>query len=126
MSRTNPMDGFDLTDFEVKPVEDKKPKQDREAIAKIAEQNGFPSRQAPPIKSEADRPRQHYFRTGRNVQIPIKGTSACQEHLQRLVEELNVPKGVILEEALKALEAVKHETALINRLDREFSRRSER
>ena len=126
MSRTNPMDGFDLTDFEVKPVEDKKSKQDREAIAKIAERNGFPSRQAPSIKSEADRPRQHYFRTGRNVQIPIKGTSACQEHLQRLVEELNVPKGVILEEALKALEAVKHETALINRLDREFPRRSER
>lgn len=126
MSRTNPMEGLDLADFDVRSAEDKKPMQDRETIAKIAEQNGFPSRQTPLVKTESERPRQHYFRTGRNVQIPIKGTSECQEHLQRLVQELNVPKGVVLEEALRALDAVKHEPALIERLNREFSRRQER
>ena len=121
MSRTNPLDGFDLTDFDVKPAEDKKPRQDRQAIAKMAEQQGFPSRQAP-AKPEAT-PRQHYFRTGRNVQMAIKGTPECHEHLQRLVEELDVPKGVILEEALKALEAIKTNKKLLDRLDREFPKR---
>jgi hypothetical protein len=120
------MEGLDLADFDVKSVEDQKPKQDRETIAKIAEQNGFPSRQPPPVKNEPKRPRQHYFRTGRNVQIPIKGTSECLDHLQRLVQELNVPRGVVLEEALRALDAVKHDPALLDRLDREFSRRQER
>lgn len=121
MSRTNPMEGFDLTDFDVKPAEANKPKQDRQAIAKMAELQGFPSRQAP-VKTETA-PRQHYFRTGRNVQMAIKGTSECHEHLQRLVEELDVPKGVILEEALKALEAIKSNKKLHERLDREFPKR---
>lgn len=123
MSRVNPVEGLNLEDFQVKPATEKKPKQDREAIAKIAEENGFPSRQAPD-KVNAERPRQHYFRTGRNVQMAIKGSPECHEHLQRLVEELDVPKGVILEEALKALEAIKKNPALIERLDREFPRRN--
>lgn len=125
MSRANPMDAFDLTDFQVKPVEGKKPKQDRQAIARVAEQHGFPSRQAP-VKAEVERPRQSYFRTGRNVQIPIKGTLECQEHLSRLVDEFNVPKGVVLEEALIALEAIKDDPGLIERLDQQFPRRKQR
>jgi hypothetical protein len=122
MSRANPLDSFNLDDFQTKPAEDKKPKQDREAIAKIAEANGFPSRQAP-VKASTERPRQHYFRTGRNVQMAIKGTAECHDQLQRLVEELDVPKGVILEEALKALEAIKSSPQLTERLDQEFPRR---
>lgn len=126
MSRVNPLESFNLEEFQVKSTDEKKPKQDREALAKIAEANGFPSRQAPPVKVEADRPRQHYFRTGRNVQMAIKGTQECHEHLQRLVAELDVPKGVILEEALKALEAMKSSAELIDRLDREFPNRISR
>lgn len=125
MSRVNPLETFNLEEFQVKPTDENKPKQDREALAKIAEANGFPSRQAP-VKVEVERPRQHYFRTGRNVQMAIKGTQECHEHLQRLVEELDVPKGVILEEALKALEAIKSSAQLINRLDREFPKREPR
>ena len=125
MSRVNPLETFNLDEFQVKPADERKPKQDREALAKIAEANGFPSRQAT-VKVETDRPRQHYFRTGRNVQMAIKGTQECQEHLQRLVEELDVPKGVILGEALKALEAIKSSAELIGRLDQEFPKRQPR
>jgi hypothetical protein len=125
MSRVNPLETFNLDEFQVKPTDEKKPKQDRDALAKIAEANGFPSRQAQ-VKVEAERPRQHYFRTGRNVQMAIKGTQECHDHLQRLVEELDVPKGVILEEALKALEATKSSAELINRLNREFPKRESR
>ena len=88
-SRANPLDSLNLEEFQTKPVE-AKPKQSREKISKIAEENGFPSRQTP-AKAITERPRQHYFRTGRNVQINIKGTHECNEHLRRLVEELAAP-----------------------------------
>lgn len=125
MSRVNPLEDFNLDEFQVKPADGQKPKRDRVALAKIAQEHGFPSRQAP-AKVEAERPRQHYFRTGRNVQMAIKGTPECYAHLQRLVDELDVPKGVILEEALKALEAVKDSAQVVERLDREFPRRLSR
>lgn len=126
MSRANPLDSLNLDDFQTKSAEEKKPRQDREAIAKIAEENGFPSRQAPVKASSTERPRQHYFRTGRNVQMAIKGTQECHEHLQRLVQELDVPKGVILEEALKALDAIKSSQELIERINQEFPKRQPR
>jgi hypothetical protein len=123
MSRANPLDGLNLDDFQTKTAGEAQPKPDRETIAKVAEENGFPSRQAPLPKAGTQRPRQHYFRTGRNQQINIKGSPECDVHLARLVEELDVPKGVILEEALKALEAIKHSAALQERLDGEFPNR---
>lgn len=126
MSRANPLDSLNLDDFQTKSAEEKKPRQDREAIAKIAEENGFPSRQSPVKASSTERPRQHYFRTGRNVQMAIKGTQECHEHLQRLVQELDVPKGVILEEALKALDAIKSSQELIERINQEFPKRQPR
>jgi hypothetical protein len=119
MSRVNPLDNLDLDEFKTKPTEPK-PKQERQAIAKMAEDNGFPSRQAP-AKVSNERPKQHYFRTGRNQQINIKGSQECDEHLKRLVAEIDAPKGVILEEALKALEAIKPQ--VIERLDREYPNR---
>lgn len=119
MDRANPLDSLNLEEFKAKPPAGK-PKQDREKIAKIAQENGFPSRQAP-AKASSERPRQHYFRTGRNVQINIKGSPECDDHLRRLVEEIDAPKGVILEEALKALETVKAD--LIARLDRDYPNR---
>ncbi|WP_413675666.1 hypothetical protein ACEN9H_32060 (plasmid) [Massilia cellulosiltytica] len=122
MSRANPLDGLNLEEFQPKAPEPKA-RADREEIGRIAKENGFPSRQAPIDKPAEERPRQHYFRTGRNKQINIKGSLECDEHLQRLVAELDVPKGVVLEEALKALEAVKSSTELTERLDREFPSR---
>jgi len=122
MSRANPLDGLNLQEFQPKAPE-AKPKADRDEIGRIAKENGFPSRQAPIEKPAEERPRQHYFRTGRNKQINIKGSSECDEHLQRLVAELDVPKGVILEEALKALESIKFTAEFTERLDREFPNR---
>ena len=122
MSRANPLDGLNLEEFQPKAPEPKS-KPDREEIGKIAKENGFPSRQAPIDKPADERPRQHYFRTGRNKQINVKGSPECDAHLQRLVAELDVPKGVILEEALKALEAVKLSAEVTERLDREFPNR---
>ena len=116
MSRANPLDSLNLDEFQAKSAT-VGPKQDRDKIAQMAEENGFPSRQAP-AKVAPERPRQHYFRTGRNIQINIKGSQECDAHLRRLVDEIDAPKGVILEEALKALESVKAE--LIDRLDREY------
>jgi hypothetical protein len=119
MSRANPLDGLNLEEFQPK-VPEPKTRSDREEIGKIAKENGFPSRQAPIDKPAEERPRQHYFRTGRNKQINIKGSPECDNHLQRLVAELDVPKGVVLEEALKALDAVKFSIEITERLDREF------
>ena len=125
MSRANPLDSLNLDEFQPKQADKAKrdPKQDRETIAKIAEENGFPSRQ-PAAKVIAERPRQHYFRTGRNVQINIKGSPECDEHLKRLADEIDAPKGVILEEALKALESIKAE--VMERLDRDYPNRRPR
>jgi hypothetical protein len=140
MTRANPLDGLDLDEFQTKPVDDK-PKANREDIARMAAENGFPSRQAQvaqPVDIPApkfvkktqskpantERPRQHYFRTGRNKQINIKGSVECEAHLQRLVDEIDAPKGVVLEEALKALEAIKAD--VIARLDHEFPNRRTR
>lgn len=136
MTRANPLDGLDFDEFQTKPADDK-PKANREDIARMAAENGFTSRQAQPAPAEApapklvkktpakpvssERPRQHYFRTGRNKQINIKGSIECEAHLQRLVDEIDAPKGVVLEEALKALEAVKAE--VIARLDQEYPNR---
>lgn len=122
MSRANPLDGLNLEEFQPKALEPKA-RPDREEIGKIAKENGFPSRQAPIDKPAEERPRQHYFRTGRNKQINIKGSPECDDHLQRLVAELGVPKGVVLEEALKALEAVKFSAEITERLNREFPNR---
>jgi hypothetical protein len=137
MDRANPLDGFDLDDFETKPRA-AKPKSDRAALDKLADENGFHSRQAQmpkpveepapkvskitqPKPANTERPHQHYFRTGRNEQINAKGTAECKAMFERLHKELDVPKGVVLEEALKALEAIKDQ--VIERLDREFPNR---
>lgn len=123
MSRANPLDSLNLDEFKAKTPA-ARPRPDREKIAQIAEENGFPSRQATAKTAAPERPRQHYFRTGRNVQINIKGSQECDDHLRRLVEEIDAPKGVILEEALKALEGVKAE--LMERLDRDYPNRRAR
>lgn len=136
MSRANPLDGLDLDEFDVKPAV-AKPKATPEEIAQISEANGFPSRQAQSVKpveppapkpvkisqpkpANTEPPHQHYFRTGRNEQINAKGSKECKAMFERLHKEMDVPKGVVLEEALKALESIKNQAELNERLDREF------
>jgi hypothetical protein len=139
MTRANPLDGLDLDEFDVKPA-NTKPKAKQEDLDQVAKDNNFPSRQAQatkPVEAPApkqmkitqpkpantERPHQHYFRTGRNEQINAKGTAECKAMFERLHKELDVPKGVVLEEALKALEAIKNQAELNERLDREFPNR---
>lgn len=124
MSRANPFG--DLDDFgsdnSAKPVP-------ADAIDKIAQSSGFPSRKAgaakasetaswtgetaspspaqtratPPAASQPVRqPRRHV--TGRNRQINIKATEETIEELYRIADAMNLPLGAVLEQALAALD----------------------
>lgn len=112
--RVNPL--ADLSDFSTTP---NKPKPDPQAIETLANEAGFPSRQpqpaqpiaqqsaaqtAPQPSSEHVAPRkQRRYTTGRNVQIPIKGTAETRAELEALSDELQAPYGEILARALAAL-----------------------
>jgi hypothetical protein len=87
-----------LPAFEPKPKEPKPVV--KEQIEKIAEANGFPSRQ--PTRPAARRLGRRY-RTGRNQQINIKATSQVIEELYQMADARRVPLGELLEQALKAL-----------------------
>ena len=79
-----------------KPVEE-------ETIARIAEQNNFPSRQATkPQKADRRKPRIH--RTGRNVQFNAKATTETINKIYKLADERKVPLGELLKLAVDALE----------------------
>ena len=120
MSRANPFG--DLDDFgsdnSAKPVP-------ADAIEKIAQSSGFPSRKAgvaradetaswtgeaaspspgpvTPSSPPARQPRRHV--TGRNRQINIKATEETIEELYRIADAMNLPLGAVLEQALAALD----------------------
>lgn len=119
MSRANPFG--DLDDFGsdngAKPVP-------ADAIEKIAQSSGFPSRKAgvattgetaretgkaaspSPVLSPAAppvrQPRRHV--TGRNQQINIKATEETIGELYRIADAMNLPLGAVLEQALAALD----------------------
>ena len=74
-----------------------------ETIARIAEDNNFPSRQAAkPPKSAGRKPRIH--RTGRNVQFNAKVTAETVSRIYKAADERKVPLGELLRLALEALE----------------------
>jgi hypothetical protein len=102
MTRVNPFD--DLSDFE--PKTQSKPIEPAH-IERLAEDNGFPSRQPAAISPQAVQPfirlRRRYT-TGRNQQINIKATAKTIDTLYRLADERHVPLGELLEMALRALE----------------------
>jgi hypothetical protein len=106
MSRANPFG--DLDDFspqgETRPIAP-------EAIDQLAQASGFPSRKAQgtqpptpptPAPSPARQPRRHV--TGRNRQINIKATEETIDTLYRIADDLGLPLGAVLEQALAALE----------------------
>jgi hypothetical protein len=110
MSRANPFS--DLSDFEPQPVTRKVPVAQ---IEEIAEASGFPSRKAAtvkpvivePVPAAAPARAQRRYTTGRNRQINIKATDETIDTLYRIADEMNLPLGAVLEEALTALEARK-------------------
>lgn len=106
MSRANPFG--DLDDFtpqgETRPVAP-------EAIDQLAQASGFPSRKAQGAApsagagEEASTPRRvRRHITGRNRQINIKATEETIDTLYRIADDLGLPLGAVLEQALTALE----------------------
>ena len=105
MSRANPFG--DLDDFATPPTP--RPVQN-EAIDQLAEASGFPSRKARGTEGAANsaaappaRQRRRHV-TGRNRQINIKATEETIETLYRIADDLGLPLGAVLEQALAALE----------------------
>ncbi|ALE53344.1 hypothetical protein AC233_00375 [Burkholderia sp. HB1] len=98
--RVNPLANLD--DFSVNAHE-KKPRPQPEAIEKLAQEIGFPSRQPAAATSAGPAHKQRRYTTGRNVQIPVKGTAETKALLETLSDELCVPYGEVLARALAAL-----------------------
>jgi hypothetical protein len=104
MSRANPLDIDDLSDFAPRSaVEPSKPIAS-DVIDEISRKSGFPSRQ-PSKKAPPAQPRtQRRYVTGRNQQINIKARAETIAMLNTLADKLNVPFGEVLERALHALD----------------------
>lgn len=98
MTRANPFGDLDdlATPKKAKPV-------NAADITRIAEENGFPSRQ-PQAKpaSEGIRQRRRYT-TGRNQQLNLKATAETVNLFYRLTDEWGGTQGELLELALAAL-----------------------
>jgi|SRR5579872_3615071 len=93
-----------LPSFTVKPKPDKPVAE--ETIARIAEENNFPSRQAPkPAKAERRKPRT--YRTGRNQQFNAKATPETIQRFYKTADEIPVPLGELMKRLLDTHDAVK-------------------
>jgi hypothetical protein len=100
--RVNPFANLaDLPTFTTKPKTEKPVEEG--AIARIASENNFPSRQPPKPKTERRKPRIH--RTGRNQQFNVKATAETIDKIYRLANEKKVPLGELLRLAVDALES---------------------
>jgi hypothetical protein len=89
------------------PVFTTKPRKEtpvaEDAIARIAEENIFPSRQAAKTPKELRRKRRIYT-TGRNRQFNIKATAETVERFYKMADERHVALCELLEHPLDALE----------------------
>lgn len=101
MSRVDPLEN--LKKFEPKASVERKPDQKDSEIEDIATQHGFLSRQAVESPPKQVRPQRRH-KTGRNVQINIKGDQNTQDELYRLADKIEQPLGETLKRALAALE----------------------
>lgn len=101
--RANPF--ANLGEFQPKQPPKSVPK---EEIARLAEETGFPSRQAQPVRpaapTEPPPKKGRRYVTGRNRQINIKATQETIERLYRFADEQHMPLGQVLEIALDALD----------------------
>jgi len=79
-----------------KPVEEA-------AVARIAEENGFPSRE-PPKTKKPERRKARIYRTGRNVQFSSKVTAETSARIYKAADERGVVIGEVLRLAMDALE----------------------
>ena len=73
------------------------------AIAEVARENNFPSRQASKPQTQPKRTQRRY-RTGRNRHLGIKATEETVERFYKVADSRNLPLGEVLRLALDALE----------------------
>lgn len=100
MSRVDPLDS--LSRFEPKTAIEQKTKQSNAEIEEMANEHGFVGRQATPLLVPTDRSKRR-FKTGRNVQINIKGEQETKDELYRVADDIDQPLGETLKRALAAL-----------------------
>jgi len=87
--------------FTTKPKPEKRVKE--HAIAEVARENNFPSRQAPKRDAQPKR-QQRRYRTGRNQHLGIKATAETVERFYKIADTRNLQLGELLRLALDALE----------------------
>ncbi len=101
MSRVDPLDT--LKSFEPKPAAEQKSKQHTSEMEDLANLHGFVGRQSTPLATPVDRSKRR-FKTGRNVQINIKGEQSTKDELYRMADVIDQPLGETLKRALQALQ----------------------
>jgi hypothetical protein len=87
-----------------------------DAIARIADENNFPSRQAPK-SSNTPRRKPRIYRTGRNQQFNAKATPETIQRFYKAADEKRVPLGELIKLALDALEAADSLQRVANKKD---------
>ena len=92
---------LDVSAFSPKPRGAARP--DATAVRKVAEQSGFPSREAP-AASAPDRPRRGPPKTGRNMQLNLKVSREYLERFLALADHLGASQAETIERAIAALE----------------------
>ncbi|WP_421556759.1 stability/partitioning determinant [Pseudomonas kitaguniensis] len=100
MSRVDPLDS--LKNFEPKTAAEQKTKQSKAEIEELANEHGFVNRQATPMPATVDRSKRR-FKTGRNVQINIRGEQQTKDELYRVADLIDQTLGETLKRALAAL-----------------------
>jgi hypothetical protein len=100
MSRVDPLDS--LKSFEPKAASDQKTKQSKAEVEEMANLHGFVSRQSTPLPETISRSKRR-FKTGRNVQINIKGEQETKDELYLVADLIDQPLGETLKRALAAL-----------------------
>ncbi|WP_063657724.1 hypothetical protein [Candidatus Arsenophonus triatominarum] len=101
MSRVDPLEN--LKKFEPKTIDEQKKRQNNLEIEKLANQHGFVGRNSIPFPNHIDRAKRR-FKTGRNVQINIKGDIDTKNELYRIADYIDQPLGETLKRALAALQ----------------------
>jgi hypothetical protein len=89
--------------FATKPKPEKPIEKERVAI--FAEEQGFPSRQAPRAPRDTRR-KPRIYRTGRNTQFNAKATPETIARIYKAADERKVTLGRLLELAIDSLDAV--------------------
>lgn len=101
MSRVDPLET--LKNFEPKAVTEKKIKRSNAEIEELANQHGFVGRQSTQLSQPVERSKRR-FKTGRNIQINIKGDLDTKNELYRIADCIDQPLGETLKRALAALQ----------------------